>query len=234
MKKANTDMIKNVALVILSILVIVLGCILIFGNKVIKYKYYNDNLLNIKNNSSLTVKANVVDYNSLVIVLSNSNQDLTGVVNIKVYNDLGKKILDEENQYTISKNNKAISFSSLPDLKDDNAGKIEVTITEKSDSKTEYDLSKIKTETAYTVGEDNVVQVNLKLTNQLSKAINNIYGYVVAYQDDKIVAINSFNENDIKPNDTKEILVDLSATNILNEIEKLEFDKLEAIVTYIG
>lgn len=234
LKKINKNMIKNIIIVILSVIVIILSCILIFGNKVIKYKYYNDNLLTINNNSSFEVTANIVDYRSVAIILdSNEDKSLTGTINIKAYDDEGNEILNEENKHVIFPGCKAVSIINLPNLEEKNAGKIEIKVTENEDSyENQFDITKIKTQTNYTVDENKIVNVNLKLTNNAAEKINNIFGYIVAYKDDKIVAINSFNSNNIEPNTTYDTTVSLSATNISNEVENLDFDKLDTIISF--
>lgn len=232
--KFTKDMIKNIVIVVLSIIVLVLSCVLIFGNKVVKYKYFNNELLTVDNNSSFEVTADVVDYRSVVVVLSSDvKKNLTGVVKVKAYDDSGKKLAEEETRHVILSGCKAVSIVNLPDLEDKNAGKIEVTVTENEDTyDNQFDVSKIYSKTDYKVDENKIVHVNLQLTNNASQKIQNLFGYIVAYKGDKIVAVNSFTGNNIEAGGSFNTSTDLSATSISNTVKALDFDKLETIITF--
>lgn len=234
--KFTKDMVKNIVIAVLSIIVLVLSCVLIFGNKVIKYKYFNNELLTVDNNSSFKVMADVVDYRSVVVVLSSDvKKNLTGVVKVKAYDDSGKKLAEEETRHVILSGCKAVSIVNLPDLGDENAGKIEVTVTENEDTyDNQFDVSKIDSKTEYTVDENKIVHVNLQLINNASQKIQDLFGYIVAYKGDEIVAVNSFNGNNIEVGGSFNTSADLSATSISNTVKDLDFDKLEAIITFAG
>ena len=235
-KKIDKNMVKNIVIAILSVIVIVLSCILIFGNKTIKYKYYNDNLLTVENNSPFEVKANVIDYRSVAVVLSSEEKKgLTGTISIKAYDDMGKEIYKEENKHVIFPGCKAVSIFNLPDLGDKDAGKIEVNITKNEDTyDNQFDVSKIKTKLDYKFDENKILNVNVSLTNNSSDKINNLFGYVVAYKKGEIVAINSFESSNIEPGASTEASLDLSSTNISNELVALDFDKLDTIISFAG
>lgn len=232
------DKFKNIIIGVMAMVILILICILIFG-KVnsceVKYKFYDDNLIEIKNDSSLKVQANVYDNRSLAILLtSNNSKEVAGNISVKAYNEDGDVLLSDNNYHILFARGQALSIFNLPDLKNKNAGKIEIMVKEEeTDYKGDIDVSKIKYTTSFTVAEKKETSINVNLKNENSKIINKLSGYVIALKNNKIVGVNVIEVSNIGA-DGVTTKTTLNPNIMSDELKALEFDKLSLVIVSVN
>lgn len=234
------DRIKNIVIGVMGVIILVLVCIVALGvfkgSCETKYKFYDDDLIRIENDSSLKVQANIFDNRSLaILVTSNNSKEIAGNVSVKAYDEDGNVLLNDSNYHIIFAKNRALSIFNLPDLEGKNAGKIEISIKEEdTDYKSEIDVSKVKYTTNYTVDDKKITQINVNLKNENTQNINKLSGYLIALKDNKIVGVNLIDAQNIGVNGTVTATTTLNSSVMSNELKALDFDKLELIVVSVS
>lgn len=232
------DMIKNIVIAILSVLVLVLIIILIvnMNTKEIKYKYFNDDLIEIDSSKSFEVQANILSDNSLAVLISSDNSDnLECVLSVEAEDEKGKSVLDEERNYIMLGKSKNIAVFNLPGLGSENAGKIKIKVNEvKTNYEEKIDAKKITHKVSYKDGENQMIDVTINFINGNDTKITDFAGYLIAYKDDKIVGLNSFSAENIEPHATFTIDTFLTPNIDVNQMSKLDFDKLEVLPVVVS
>lgn len=190
---------KNTIIGILISIIIILITLLIVKGVTVKYKYYDDNLISIKNNTNFKVKANIIDNNLVILSLSNNKKSLIEKITLKAYDDNGKQLITKNESKLILDG--SIVLFELPNLDDAYAGELEVTI-DKEDSSANVKVEKGVKATL----NDNVVDVdiNVKTDNNLQF----LSGDVVAIRNNKVVGLTSFIQNDVIANSEVNINTD--------------------------
>ena len=226
------EMIKNIVMGVLGVTVLVLILALIFVKKadtIVKYKYYNDDLINIDNESFLDVKANILDNRRLIILLtSEKDVSCSGNLNVEIYNSENKKINENKSEYFVARNGGSIIEINLPELGENYAGTVKINV----DKGNEIDdgnisgASELKYEVNKTIGEDNVTNLAINFTNN-KEELKYFSGVVVAFKGDNIVDFNVFYRENVEANKDFTINTSLTSSLTADGSIPLEYDELK-------
>lgn len=226
------EMIKNVMIGVLGVIILCLVFALIFVKKadtIVKYKYYNDDLINVNNESFLDIKANILDNRRLIILLtSDENVGSSGNLNVEIYNSENEKINENKSEYFVARNSGSIIEINLPELGENYAGTVKVNVGKENeiDDDNIPDASGLKYEVNKTIGEDNVTNLAIRFTNN-KEEIKYFSGTVVAFKDDNIVDFNNFHQENIAANKDFTVNASLTPSIKANGSVPLNYDKLE-------
>ena len=233
-KKMKNEKIKNIIIGILSLVIIILIVVMLFIKGSTKYKYYDDELIEINNKTEFEVKANVL-YNTTLAVLVKSNEDKTynGSVDIKAYDESGKQIISDNIEQLVLENNSNIFMFRLPDLdKKQYAGKIKISINKENVSyENKMDVDKVKYSLTKNANDDNSLTVDVNFTNNNIENLSLLDGYIVAFKDNDIVGVQYFNNENIEAGSS----ASAKATFIAGTGYKpFDCDKIDVYITHIA
>lgn len=224
------EQIKNIAIILLVVVIIVLILYMILNKKtIIKYKNFDDELIQINNKSTLKATSNLINNNRLIIFLkTDKDVSCTGKVNVEFYNNENKKIYENNPEYFVSRNSGAIIETPLPNLKDNYAGTIKITV-EKEDIVDDQSILK-PSELTYTmtktIDENKYTNITLNFINKNNTSLEYFSGTIVAFKNNKIVDFNNFYQDKLI-NSNFTINTNLSNEVDANGVKELEYDKIE-------
>ena len=219
-------MIRNVGIGILFLAFIAIISGLVYMNlfqpiepSSILYKQYCDDLIVIDNNTDLSVQANVVDNTNLDILLTSSS-DTSSVahINVSFLNQDGKEVVASSNSAFVFANNYGLAIFNLPDLSDNYAGEIQITIIEESVDSDDIDISNIIYETS------DSLPLTLSITNNNNYSVFNLVTYLVALRNGDIINVDTFFHDSILSNET---VMDESSTFLeYEDDDSIPYDNL--------
>ena len=188
------------------------------------YKQYCDQLVEIDDSGIYEVQANVVNNSSLIVLLTSTTDTSTVAhVNVSFLNQEGKEILVSSNNAFVFANNYGLAIFNLPDLSDNYAGEIQITIIEETVDNDDVDISNIVYETS------DSLPLTLSITNNNNYSISNLVTYLVALRNDDIINVDTFYHDSIL---SKETVRDESSTFIEYEDDDfLPYDNLLAFTS---
>lgn len=230
-KKKKSIKSKGIVICILLVIAIILIIILTFNSvhSNVKSKYYVDELVKINNHTDdLKIQSNIVqDSGSLVMVISSdASKPRMVTVNAEFFNDEGDSIYSDQVSNFVMSDGKMLMNIILPNLdEDDYAGDILLEVTDDSANKEDFlDVSKITYEESHATAEDNSITFEITGTNGSDSVISRLEGSIVALKDNKIVAFNNFNLNNIDANSTFTTTVSLPGVLEKDEIVPIDYD----------
>lgn len=228
-EKLKDNIIIACLIIIICLILILISLVLIKGK--IKYKYYDDDLISVNNSTDLKVQANILDNNTLILLLTSNNAKTSNInVDVDFNNEEGKKLDTQTATQQIYAKNSSIFIFQIPHLKkDEYAGNISVNIQKDEDDTSKIDISKIKCSVDDKTDETNVLSVNAKCTNN-DESISYLGGDFVVFNGDDIVGVSSFSKDNVQKEETFEVNSTFVSTN---GTEKLDYDKIKVFITYI-
>lgn len=201
---------RLILILVIIIIFLIIALILKTTNVENKYKYFDDDLIKIDNNTSTQVQANIINNEELVVLLT-SKKNVSGNIKVKMYDSEDKQVFSQKYEYSISKNGGTIKGFKLPNLDDKYAGNILVTINKEKENDNQ-DLSYI----TYTLGkvttENQITKVNLNFNSKNS--FKYLTSTVIAYKNKKIVAYGINGKESILANDNFDLEVKLYPNDI--------------------
>lgn len=216
-------------IIIICLLLLLISLVLIKGK--VKYKYYDDDLISVNNSTNFKVQTNILDNNTLILLLT-SNNDKTSNINVDVdfADEKGEKIDTQTVNGQVYAKNSSIFVFQVPNLKkDEYAGKIKINIKKDGEYKNEIDISKIKCTINDKVDGENVLSVNAKCTNN-DEPISYLGGDFVVFKGNDIVDIQYFSHENVLVGST----VTSNVTFISNAgLESFDYDKIDVYITHI-
>lgn len=232
----NKEKIKSIMLIVLTIVIICLIACMVFSPKKVRYKYYDNDLIEINNLTKFQTQANITANNALAIILeSNEKNTYYGKIEVKMYNEEGKEISKETKEQLILPKNGTIYSFKLANLNDHYAGKIKIKITkEKVASQNNVDISQINYNVKKTFVENNNTHINFELINNTNTKINHLTGHVVAQYKDQIVDFTSFDIDDFDIDIKKEQEIIFPAYEFSGELQKIKYDNLKVFIIAVN
>ena len=230
-EKIKNNTIVICLIIIICLLLLLISLVLIKGK--VKYKYYDDELIEINNKTKFEVKANIL-YNTTLAVLVKSNEKKPCIASVvvKMYNESGKQVLKDDFSDILFNDNSNVFTFALPVLdKEEYAGKIEVEVNKENISySSTVDIDKVKYSINKKENEDNSLAVDVNFTNNNTENLSLLSGYIVAFKDNDIVDIQYFSHENVLVGST----VTSNVTFISNAgLESFDYDKIDVYITHI-
>lgn len=226
------DLVKNIVIGVLGVIVLALVLALIFVKKadtIVKYKYFNDDLISINNESFLKVKANILDNRRLIILLTSDEKvSASGSLNIEIYNSENKKINENKSDYFVARNSGSVVEINLPDLGDNYAGTVKINVGKENeiDDENISGASELKYEVEKNISNDNMTNLTIHFTNN-KENLKYFSGVVVAFKDDNIVDFNTFYQKNVTANNDFTVNTTLASSITSTGTKALDYDELK-------
>ena len=132
----------------LFILAILLAITIIRKGKseIVKYSYFDDDLIQVDNQSSFEVKSNIVDNENLLIyVSSNYDKSVFAVAEVIFRDEDGETIASDSSSLVVLNHSGQVFTFYLPSLVGEYAGNIDIVIKEQeTNQQIDFSLSDIK------------------------------------------------------------------------------------------
>ena len=231
------NIVRYVVLGVLFVAIVVLIVMLIFKNnnqELVKYKFYDDDLIEIDNQTSMEVQANIVSSNSLGVLLSSDSDNYMQVkIEVNYYDDNQENVFTDTNEFTVFDHGKQISMFLLPDLFEKYAGTIDIKVTGESVENGLISSSQIEMTETHSVDEASSTNFNIQTTNNSDVNISMLLGNVILLKNNKIVGYYTFSINDLMANSTVSSAARFDAILTESQPSPVDFDEVLVIPSYI-
>ena len=229
---------KNIVIVILLLVVVTLFVITFIrkGNsEIVKYSYFDDDLIRIDNQSSFEVKSNIVDNENLLIYVSSSyDKSVLAVAEVTFHDEGGKTIASDSSSLVILNHSGQVFTFYLPSLVGEYAGNIDIVLKEEeTHQQLDFSTSNISLEESHIITEDMNTNFTIQIQNNSSTNIQSITGMMVGIKDDKIVAATSFSSDTLLANSRNMANAIFYFYMDQYEIKSRDYDELLMFPTYI-
>lgn len=140
---------KNIVIVILLLVVAILLAITIIRkgkSEIVKYSYFDDDLIQVDNQSSFEVKSNIADNENLLIyVSSNYDKSVLAVAEVIFRDEDGETIASDSSSLVVLNHSGQVFTFYLSSLVGEYAGDIDIVIKEQeTNQQIDFSLSDIK------------------------------------------------------------------------------------------
>ena len=140
---------KNIVIIILLFIVAILLAITIIRkgkSEIVKYSYFDDDLIQVDNQSSFEVKSNIADNENLLIyVSSNYDKSVLAVAEVIFRDEDGETIASDSSSLVVLNHSGQVFTFYLPSLAGEYAGNIDIVIKEQeTNQQIDFSLSDIK------------------------------------------------------------------------------------------
>lgn len=240
MKKVRKNKVNFYHIVIFILMIIVIGLcgILIFNKKQDNntiYKYYDDSLIKVQNDTSFSYQANLVNGDYLaVLVTSTSNKAGEIEADVTFYNADNKKVYADNLINSMSGDGKTIFTFSVPDLEDDFAGKINIhLLTPEGNNGETIDISSITYQESHSIDENKITVFSIEGTNGTEFNFHNLIGNIVALRDGDIVCVDSFQVSDVEAGSTFSAVAHFPANTSNGKFQTMKYDELLIFSSYV-
>lgn len=231
MKKRNLLIIIGV--LIIASLVITL---VILNNKNKDKTPTDKNLISINAPEGINIETTFIEGNKYIVInLINNTKEIIKSSTLKVTFSTKEEIKEVD---LIPAGNKSIIKIFIPEELRKNILKekikINYEIKENTNEMKLLDVSKLSNPMPNIEVKDGEMFVNIEEENTIGSDITLLKGYVILYDNNKIVGTTDFEISDIKNNSKFNINVKLPSTLVLNDNEEslLEYDKIEIYYTF--
>lgn len=231
MKKRNLLIIIGV--LIIASLVITL---VILNNKNKDKTPTDKNLISINAPEGINIETTFIENNKYIVInLINNTKEIIKSSTLKVTFSTKEEIKEVD---LIPVGNKSIIKIFIPEELRKNILKekikINYEIKENTNEMKLLDVSKLSNPMPNAVVKDGEIFVNIEEENTIGSDITLLKGYVILYDNNKIVGTTDFEISDIKNNSKFNIDVKLPGTSSMNDNEEslLEYDKIEIYYTF--
>ena len=240
MKRFRTNKINFYHIIIFILIFIIIGLcgILVFNKNQSRdtvYKYFEDSLINIQNDTSLSYQANLVNGDYLAILVTSSSGEKVGIeADVSFYNADNQKISSDNRINSMSSDGKALFTFSVPDLGSDFAGKIDVRLLTSEDTAGEMvDTSNIMYHESHSIDENNNTVFSIEGVNGTEFNIQNLIGNVVALKDGLIVCVDSFQVSDVGAGSAFNVVAHFPANTFNGVSQAMKYDEIFILSSYI-
>lgn len=232
------NIVKNVIIVVLLIVLVFLLVTTFIQNQhseIVRYSYFDDDLIQIDNESSFKVKSNIVDNdNLLVYVSSDENHSVLAVVKVIFYDEKGKKIDEKSSNLVVLDNSGQVFTFTLPSLDDNYAGNIDIVVKqEKINHQNNIFTSDIELEESHIITDSKNTNFTIQINNNSDFLIQSFTGMIVGLKDDKIVAAASFSSDNILANSSNTTSAAFYFDMENHKIMSRDYDQLLMFPIYI-
>lgn len=231
MKKRNLLIIIGV--LIIASLVITL---VILNNKNKDKTPTDKNLISINAPEGINIETTFIEGNKYIVInLINNTKEIIKSSTLKVTFSTKEEIKEVD---LIPAGNKSIIKIFIPEELRKNILKEKIKINYEIKENTNeikfLDVSKLSNPMPNIEVKDGEMFVNIEEENTIGSDITLLKGYVILYDNNKIVGTTDFEISDIKNNSKFNIDVKLPSTLVLNDNEEslLEYDKIEIYYTF--
>lgn len=231
------DVLRYVILGILLIAVIVLAVMAIFKNnnsELTKYQFYDDELIEIDNQTSMKVQANIVNSNSLAVLISSDLDDFfLTKIEVTYFDDKQEKVSTATNELTVFDHGKQLATFLLPDLYEKYAGTINVKVTGEKTENGSISSSQLEMTETHSVDENLSTNFDVQVTNNSDDNIPGLLGEIVLLKNGKIVGYQNFDINELMAHATlsSDVVFEPSGTN--SGILAVDFDEVNLFPVHI-
>lgn len=229
--KSVKDVIRNVVLIILFTVVIVLSIITFFryhNDEIeIRYKAYDDDLIKINNQTSMEVQSNIVDQNSLAVLVSSLDTAAQVKLRVVFHDEDGKEIATKEDELNVLGNSKQLFSIEIPRLYEKFAGDIDIEVSQEEITNYDYVSSdNIKMEETHSVDADLLTNFAIYVTNNSNSNIGVFSGMIVLLKDDKTVGFSSFAQENFMAGATVSLPVSFDPEVVGSDFKAIDFDEV--------
>lgn len=231
------NIIKYVILGILLITVIILGVMSILKNNnsvVEKYQFYDDDLIHIDNQTSMKVQANIMNSETLGILISSDLDDFfLTEIEVTFYDDNQEKVSTSTNELTVFDHGKQFTMFVLPNLYEKGAGAIDIKITGKKTNDGSVSSSQLQMTETHSIDESFSTNFKVQVTNNSKVDIPALLGEVVLLKNGKIVGYQSFTVYDLIAHSTLSSDVVFESDRTASQTTAIDFDEVSLFPIYI-
>ena len=246
------ERIKNIGIVILIVLLILIAGL--EGFYIIKskedkcvekepvtiYKGHEYLVENIQNELPEHIKLNnytiINEGHTMVLDLSSNKDIVNSKIAIEYYDENNNLVLKDEQEINILfKDNEFVVVSNTPELKDKYSGNVKISMQTNDFNVVNYsglDKSNLKLDSSTNVDPNTKeLAINVKGSNPFSEKINDISGYVLLYEQEKIINIAYFNNEETIMSSSN---FDLEARiYYLIENNEITYDSMKIVINYL-
>lgn len=221
---------RNIVLVSLFVVIVLLSIITFFryhNDEVkIRYKAYDDELIQIDNQTSMEVQSNILDQNRLVVLVS-SDDAVEARLRVVFHAEDGKNLATKEDKLVVLGNSKQLFSVEVPKLYEKFAGNIDVEVSQEEINNYDYvSPDDIKIEESHSVDEDLHTNFVLQVTNNSDSNIGVFSGMLVLLKEHKIVDFASFVQENFWAGSTASLQVNFDLKMINSEFSPVDFDEV--------
>ena len=204
-------------------------------SEIVKYSYFDDDLIQVDNQSSFEVKSNIVDNENLLIyVSSNYDKSVLAVAEVTFHDDTGKTIASDSSSLVVLNHSGQVFTFYLPSLVGEYAGNIDIVLKEEeTHQQLDFSTSNISLEESHIITEDMNINFTIQIQNNSSTNIQSITGMIVGIKDDKIVTATSFSSDTLLANSRNMVNAIFYFYMDQYEIKSRDYDELLMFPTYI-
>ena len=202
-------------------------------NKVVMYNSYDDNLIQVKNETSIKVQANLFSSKRNLGVLLESTEEKNALVNLtyKVIDENNNEISSEETTVVLLGEAKNGYCFTLPELDNEILRSIIIEITsEEFQEGKAYNVKAFTNQVEQNIDETKNMELVTTWRYNGTQQISQVTGLTVAMKDEKIVDMGFFRADLENQEFTSTIIFGNQFKN--NQLVALEYDSLETFVTY--
>ena len=230
---------RNLLLIIVGLIIASLVITLVILNNKNKDKDKtptDKNLISINAPEGINIETTFIEGNKYIVInLINNTKEIIKSSTLKVTFSTKEEIKEVD---LIPAGNKSIIKIFIPEELRKNILKekikINYEIKENTNEMKLLDVSKLSNPMPNIVVKDGEIFANIEEENTIGSDITLLKGYVILYDNNKIVGTTDFEISDIKNNSKFNIDVKLPSTLVLNDNEEslLEYDKIEIYYTF--
>ena len=225
------NIVKYVVLGLLLVVIIVLGVMFIFKNRneeLVRYKFYDDDLIKIDNQTSMDIQANIADLDTLIVLVSSKSEDNIEVsVNVVFYDESYQKVSTEGLDLIVLGHGKQVFTLSIPELYEKYAGDIEVQVSEnKVDNSVAISSDDIEMTETHTVDENLNTNFNVSITNNSDIDITNFSGGILLLKEGKIVGFRIFSQDNFAAHSTVSSTSAFGTELVNSQSVAIDFDEV--------
>ena len=204
-------------------------------SEIVKYSYFDDDLIQVDNQSSFEVKSNIVDNENLLIyVSSNYDKSVLAVAEVIFRDEDGETIASDSSSLVVLNHSGQVFTFYLPSLVGEYAGNIDIVLKEEeTHQQLDFSTSNISLEESHIITEDMNINFTIQIQNNSSTNIQSITGMIVGIKDDKIVTATSFSSDTLLANSRNMVNAIFYFYMDQYEIKSRDYDELLMLPTYI-
>ena len=204
-------------------------------SEIVKYSYFDDDLIQVDNQSSFEVKSNIADNENLLIyVSSNYDKSVLAVAEVIFRDEDGETIASDSSSLVVLNHSDQVFTFYLPSLVGEYAGNIDIVLKEEeTHQQLDFSTSNISLEESHIITEDMNINFTIQIQNNSSTNIQSITGMIVGIKDDKIVTATSFSSDTLLANSRNMVNAIFYFYMDQYEIKSRDYDELLMFPTYI-
>lgn len=239
----NQEKEKNILIVALTAIATVLALSLLFvcikNNKLskcqenIKYRHYEDSLIEKIASSDFDIITNTINnYSNIAILLTSKiDEQIIAEVKINMTDDSNNSVKNITRNILLNNKASAIVIENIPELTSQYAGKIQIEVNKVDNVNVDsINFDQFTYNLNEAIIENNITQITIDWNNNSKDTVKTFGGNIVAIKDNKIVDIASFYAENILSGANFKTTSNLKPKYTSEKTTVLEYDELKVCI----